>query len=70
MLLGGGACPKGHHLSKKHGHCVRNRRMRVTNVKALRRALRRAHGFEKIARRVCRITPRFKKAKRKGFARR
>jgi len=69
MMGPGGACPRGFHISKskhaKHfGACVRNRRMRVTNVKALRRALRRAHGFERIARRVCRITPRFKKHKR------
>ncbi|SRR5712691_3228793 len=30
----------------------RRRRMHVTNMKALRRAIRRAHGFAKIARRV------------------
>lgn len=30
----------------------RGRRMHVTNVKALRRAIRRAHGFEKLARKV------------------
>ena len=30
----------------------RRRRMHVTNVKALRRAIRRAHGFEKLARKV------------------
>lgn len=34
----------------------RHRRMRVTNPKALRRALRRAQGFEKLARRVLHVT--------------
>jgi hypothetical protein len=34
----------------------RRRRMHVTNVKALRRALRRVEGFERIARKVLRIT--------------
>jgi hypothetical protein len=60
-LLGGGACPKGFHISKsKHsphfGACVRNRRMRVTNPKALRRAIRRAHGFARLARKVLSFT--------------
>jgi len=34
----------------------RHRRMHVTNVKALRRAIRRAKGFEKLARRVMHFT--------------
>jgi len=34
----------------------RHRRMRVTNVKALRRAIRRASGFARLARRVLRFT--------------
>lgn len=34
------------------GQATKNRRMHVTNVKALRRAIRRAHGFEKLARKV------------------
>ncbi len=34
----------------------RRRRMRVTNPKALRRAIRRAEGFSKLARRVLRFT--------------
>jgi len=39
----------------------RRRRMRVTNVRALGRALRRVEGFERVARRVLRITaPRLK----------
>jgi hypothetical protein len=52
---------------------VRRRRMNVTNVKALRRAIRRAHGFAKIARKVLtfpiskppRGRPLFKKAGRR-----
>jgi len=51
----------------------RQRRMRVTNVRALGRALRRVEGFERVARRVLRITaPRLKVRgfKRKARARR
>ena len=51
---------RGFHMSKARkghpSHLVRNRRMRVTNVKALRRGLRRLHGFEKICRRVLHFT--------------
>jgi hypothetical protein len=59
MVGMGGACPKGHHISKsKHslGRCVKNRRMRVTNPKALRRAIRRAHGFARMARKCISFT--------------
>lgn len=48
-LLTPGVAPKGFHLSKKTGKVVRNRRMHVTNVKALRRSIRRMHGFARIA---------------------
>ncbi len=47
---------KGFHISKKTGRLVRNRRMRVTNPRALRRAIRRATGFAKLARRVLHFT--------------
>jgi hypothetical protein len=47
---------RGFHVSKKTGRVVRNRRMHVTNPKALRRAIRRAQGFAKLARRVLRFT--------------
>lgn len=43
-----------HHLMAGGGK--KHRRMHVTNVKALRRAIRRAKGFEKIARRVLHFT--------------
>ncbi len=46
---------KGFHVNK-HGKMVRNRRMRVTNPKALRRAIRRAHGFARLARKVLSFT--------------
>jgi hypothetical protein len=58
---------KGHHLNR-HGYytksgfhapgstCVKNRRMNVANPRALRRAIRRARGFEKLARKVLGFT--------------
>jgi hypothetical protein len=56
----GAACPPGYHLNKsrgahgqaKHSYCVRNRHMNPTNPRALRRAVRREHGFVAVARRV------------------
>ncbi len=50
------AAQRGMHISRKTGRLVRNRRMRVTNPKALRRAIRRATGFAKLARRVLHFT--------------
>ncbi len=47
---------RGFHLSRRTGRAVRNRRMRVTNVKALHRSLRRIGGFARIARRVLHFT--------------
>lgn len=52
----GGVPGKGFHISKKTGRLVRNRRMRVTNPRALRRAIRRATGFARLARRVLHFT--------------
>lgn len=46
----------GMHVSRRTGQLVRNRRMRVTNPRALRRAIRRANGFAKLARRVLHFT--------------
>jgi len=43
---------RGFHISHKTGAMVRNRRMNPCNGKALRRAIRRAHAFERIAKRV------------------
>ncbi len=47
-----GRSMKGFHISKKTGREVRNRRMNVCNSRALRRAIRRAHGFERLAKHV------------------
>jgi hypothetical protein len=55
-----GMAPRGFHMSKARrghpSHLVRNRRMRVTNPRALRRAIRRATGFARLARRVLHFT--------------
>lgn len=51
-----GMAPRGFHISARTGQVVRNRRMRVTNPRALRRAIRRAHGFARLARRVLHFT--------------
>ncbi len=48
-----GCCPSGYHQAKDgSGRCVRNRRMNVTNPRALRRGLRRVSGFAKTVKRV------------------
>lgn len=56
LLASGGACPKGHHMSKPHkgvgSHCVRNRHMNFCNPRALRRATRRLHSFARHYRKV------------------
>lgn len=49
----------------KGTECVKTRRMNVTNPRALRRALRRAQGFAKLARRFVTVTKKFKKGKRR-----
>lgn len=54
-----GCCPVGYHLDKKTGtRCVRNRRMNTANPRALRRAMRRVQGFEKMAKRTITFTKR------------
>ena len=50
----------------KHSEMVTNRRMNVGNARALRRALRRARGFAKLAHKVLRVSHQFKG---KGFGR-
>ena len=50
---------RGYHMIKKGPHAgqwVRNRRRNVGNIRALRRALSRAHGFERICRKVMHFT--------------
>ncbi len=66
----------GKHPSARHLHALamglkRARpRMNVTNVRALRRSLRRAHGFAKLAMRVIHITHPKKKGRFGGFKKR
>ena len=55
------------HLGRKRGG---RRRMRVTNVKALRRALRRAQGFEKLAMRTIHLVHPRKHVRFGGFKKR
>lgn len=80
MGAGPGVGQKGFHMSKaRRGvapHLVRNRRMHVTNPRALRRAIRRASGFARLAKKVMRFTsprpPRgrgYFKTRRRGGAR-
>jgi len=68
--------PAGKHPTARHMHALamglrRARpRMNVTNVHALRRALRRTHGFAKLAMRVIHMTHPKKKARFGGFKKR
>jgi hypothetical protein len=57
----------GMHISRKTGRMVRNRHMRVTNPKALRRALRRAHGFARLAMKTIHLVHPKKKGRFGGF---
>jgi len=53
--------PAGYHLDKKtRTRWVRNRRMNVANPRALRKAMRRVQGFEKLAKRTIQFTRRVK----------
>jgi hypothetical protein len=75
MAAGGAACPKGFHPCKskhgcKKGPCVRNRHMRVTNPRALRRSIRRATGFAKLAMRTIHLVHPKKRARFGGFRKR
>ena len=84
LALGAGAAGRagvfgraaGKHPSARHLHALamglkRARpRMNVTNVHALRRALRRTHGFAKLAMRVIHITHPKKKGRFGGFKKR
>lgn len=64
---GGAGCPSGYHFAKDgSGRLVRNRRMNIANPRALRRAMRRVQGFEKLARRTISFTRRVKMKSRKS----
>ncbi len=60
-----GKCRKTH--INKHGKEVCNRRMNVCNPRALRRAIRRSHGFAKLAMRTIHLVHPKKKARFGGF---
>lgn len=63
---GGGMVPSGYHYAKDgSGRVVRNRRMNIANPRALRRAMRRVQGFEKLAKRTISFTRRTRMKKRK-----
>jgi len=76
MIAGpGGLPPKGYHHCKskhgcKHGAFVRNRRMNVCNPRALRRSIRRAQGFAKLAMRTIHLVHPKKKGRFGGFKKR
>ena len=54
-----GGQPAGYHLDKAtRSRWVRNRRMNVANPRALRKAMRRVQGFEKLAKRTIQFTRR------------
>jgi len=55
----GAHAPSGYHLDKATGtRWVRNRRMNIANPRALRKAMRRVQGFEKLAKRTITFTKR------------
>jgi len=61
-----GMVPSGYHYAKDgSGRLVRNRRMNVANPRALRRAMRRAQGFEKLAKRAINFNKRVRPARKK-----
>lgn len=55
----GAHAPAGYHLDKAtRTRWVRNRRMNIANPRALRKAMRRVQGFEKLAKRTIQFTRR------------
>jgi len=64
---GGSLVPSGYHFAKDgSGRLVRNRRMNVANPRALRRAMRRASGFEKLAKRAINFNKRVRPARKRS----
>jgi len=60
----GAHAPAGYHLDKAtRSRWVRNRRMNIANPRALRKAMRRVQGFEKLAKRTITFTRRVKMKK-------
>lgn len=74
-FMGGGAAMghRGFHIEKRGKHAgqfIKNRKMNVCNPRALRRAVRRAHGFAKLAMRTIHLVHPKKKARFGGFKKR
>ncbi len=72
LMAPGGACPRGFHIShskhsKHFGACVRNRHMNPCNPRALRRAIRRATRFTRLAMRTIHLVHPKKKVRFGGF---
>jgi hypothetical protein len=67
VTRGGGtsAWPQQILVHPKGTECVKIRRMNVANPRALRRALRRAQGFSKLARRFIVVSKKFKSTKKR-----
>jgi hypothetical protein len=75
VMGGGGGCPKGYHISrsrhsKSFGACVRNRKMNPCNPRALRRAIRRATRFTRLAMKTIHLVHPKKKGRFGGFKKR
>jgi hypothetical protein len=75
MMMGGGCAPKGFHKCKskhgcKTGPFVRNRHMNPCNPRALRRAIRRATRFTKLAMKTIHLVHPKKKGRFGGFRKR
>jgi hypothetical protein len=69
-MVGGHHCRRGTHISKRTGKEVCNRRMNVCNPRALRRSIRRAQGFVKLAMRTIHLVHPKKKGRFGGFKKR
>jgi len=63
-------CKRGTHISRRTGQEVCNRRMNVCNPRALRRSIRRAQGFVKLAMRTIHLVHPKKKGRFGGFKKR
>ena len=69
-MMGGGVRGGKMHPAMKRALGLHHKRMNVTNVRALRRALRRTHGFAKLAMRTIHLVHPKKHARFGGFRKR
>jgi NAD(P)H-dependent flavin oxidoreductase YrpB (nitropropane dioxygenase family) len=75
LMTGPGGAPRGFHRCKskhgcKHGEWVRNRHMNPCNPRALRRAIRRATRFTRLAMKTIHLVHPKKKGRFGGFKKR